>query len=130
MSDQGPPPPKPYFLVIVAEGEPAALSQYASRDELVAFLRDDFHPEAGARVQVFIFQGDRLYVTRGGPKFLLQDGGPPTPLFHPPAPTAPPSESGDWFDVDDGDGPISSQGYTSYPGAAPEEGGLGDDLDS
>lgn len=119
--------PRPYYLVIVAEGEPAFLTEYATKEDLVVFLRDHFHPETGARVQVFIFQGDRLHITRGGSKYLVQGSEPPIPLFHPPQPSGNVVESGDWFD-DDAVETVGPYGYTPFPaGELEEDAPLGDD---
>lgn len=131
MVDEIQDPPKPFFLVVVVEGEAPSVHEFKEEKHLVEYLRDHFKPEAGTRVQVYIFQGDRLHITQGTHKYLVPRIGQPIPLFTPPS-VAAVCKSGDWFDPEEDDEPAPS-GYTSYPAGAPAGApaeGLGDDPDA
>jgi hypothetical protein len=68
-----------YHTILVRDTAPECLD-FASREELQTYLST--LPKDG---YIFVFRGDRLHVTQGQFRFLVEDDKP-LPLFPPPEP--------------------------------------------
>ena len=93
-----------YHAVIVDEDAPVVVKEFPNREALLCFLREARHKLGGgsdARLQVFVFRGDRLDTTEAPYPYLLEADQPPAPLFTPPEPGRV-AAFGDLFEVEDG----------------------------
>jgi hypothetical protein len=69
-----------YHVVLVTDLGPE-YHDFPNREELQSFLTD--LPGEG---YAYLFKGQRLQLTQGPFRFLLEDGQEPLPLFAPPVP--------------------------------------------
>jgi len=72
------PPSVPYYLVQVPDFDPAKVELILTKDELVLRLRELLKLPA---IKLYVFQGERLFLTKGPFKYLVKEGSDPVPLF-------------------------------------------------
>lgn len=69
-----------YYLVIEQEAEHTQVEEFETKDLLVSKLRS-LCKAAPRGMRVFVFAGDRLFLSKGSLKYLLLPNGDKEPLF-------------------------------------------------
>ena len=71
-----------YYALHLEDGVPPAVLEFESSDKLVSWYKDN-DPSSG---HLLIFKGERLFMTAGPFRYLVEDTNQFIPLFNSPSP--------------------------------------------